>query len=240
MAEKRRFLDVWLVESNTIYQEVPFTVVTDWVQQSRLLEEDMVRPSGTNQWFKIGVSPDFKPYLPRVEPHRAEDQAEALEPVEIDMHWKRSHEEDDDDVDMIPLIDVSLVLLIFFMLTASGVGAAMIPTPEADYAELADRSEVVWIGINLEGDGDNRTPVFSLGEGDKAAAGEDRDLHSLQEVEQRLLEFLANKRGKVEISIDAHPDVESGLVRDLTLMLQKPVFARKIEKKYIGVKERDV
>ena len=46
MAEKRRFLDVWIVESNTVYQEVPFEVVCDWVQQGRLLADDMVKPSG--------------------------------------------------------------------------------------------------------------------------------------------------------------------------------------------------
>ena len=40
MAEKRRFLDVWIVDSNTVYREVPFTVVADWVQQGRLLEDD--------------------------------------------------------------------------------------------------------------------------------------------------------------------------------------------------------
>ena len=38
MAEKRRFIDVWLVETNTVYKEVPFAVVTDWVQQGRVLE----------------------------------------------------------------------------------------------------------------------------------------------------------------------------------------------------------
>ena len=31
MAQKRRFIDVWIVESNTVYREVPFTVVTDWI-----------------------------------------------------------------------------------------------------------------------------------------------------------------------------------------------------------------
>src|SRR5215470_9995950 len=124
MTEKRRFLDVWIVESNTVYREVPFTVVADWVQQGRLLEDDMLRPSGTAEWSRVGGSPDFAPYLPKAEPFRAEDQAEALEPVQLDFQWKKSREgEGDEDVDMIPLIDVSLVLLIFFMLTATGVGA---------------------------------------------------------------------------------------------------------------------
>src|SRR6185437_2710829 len=99
MAAKRRFLDVWIVESNTVYREVPFTVVADWVQQGRLLEDDRLRPSGTAEWFAIGASPDFAPYLPQPEPFRAEDRAEALEPVQLDFAWKPSHFEEDDDVD---------------------------------------------------------------------------------------------------------------------------------------------
>ena len=36
-AEKRRFLDVWIIESNTVYREVPYTVVCDWIQQGQKL-----------------------------------------------------------------------------------------------------------------------------------------------------------------------------------------------------------
>ena len=54
MAEKRQFLDVWIVETNTVYKEVPFTVVTDWVQQGRLLANDMLKPSGTKDWQRLG------------------------------------------------------------------------------------------------------------------------------------------------------------------------------------------
>ena len=50
MAAKRRFLDVWIVEGNTVYKEVPFDVVADWVQQGRLLDDDMLRPAGTSEW----------------------------------------------------------------------------------------------------------------------------------------------------------------------------------------------
>ena len=50
MAEKQRFLDIWIVESNTVYKEVPFNVITDWVQQGRLLEADQAKPSGAKDW----------------------------------------------------------------------------------------------------------------------------------------------------------------------------------------------
>src|ERR1700751_402553 len=108
MAESRRFLDVWILETNTVYKEVPYTVVADWVQQGRLLENDKLRPAGTTEWFDLGTMPAFAAYLPKVEPFRADDQAEALEPVHLDFVWKKPRGDEDDDPDMIPLIDVSL------------------------------------------------------------------------------------------------------------------------------------
>src|SRR6516165_7132485 len=163
MAEKRRFLDVWIVDSNTVYREVPFTVVADWVQQGRLLEDDKLCPSGTKKWERVGDSAEFKPYLPRSEPFRAEDQAEALEGVHLDFAWKKPHADEDDDVDMIPLIDISLVLLIFFMMTASGVGiAGMVATPPTEFGQETAVADTVMIGVNLD---NNDEPVYSLAVG---------------------------------------------------------------------------
>jgi len=235
MAEKRRFLDVWIVESNTVYREVPFQVVTDWVQQGRLLEDDMLRPSGTAEWFKVGGSPDFAPYLPRTEPDRVEDQAEALEPVELDFRWKKRHDDEDDDVDMIPLIDVSLVLLIFFMLTASGVGAAaFIPTPAAEFGAISLNPEEVQLNVNLEDD----KPVYSLSVGNKIPSDKDANLGTMNELLARLQEHLDKNPGRVEVTINAHPDVKSGLVRDLTARLESQPFRGRILQKFIGVSEK--
>jgi hypothetical protein len=43
MADKKRLLDIWILEINKVYRDVPFAVVTDWLQQGRLLPEDKVR-----------------------------------------------------------------------------------------------------------------------------------------------------------------------------------------------------
>src|SRR5436305_14940776 len=91
MAEKRRFIDVWLVEPNTVYREVPFDVVTGWVEQSRLVADDMVRNSGTAQWFRVGDSPDFKLYLPQADTYRIDDETEALEEVNMDFSFRKAH-----------------------------------------------------------------------------------------------------------------------------------------------------
>src|SRR5262245_32701703 len=107
MADPRRFLDVWILDPEKVYREVPYTVVADWVQQGRLLDDDKVRPSGKGEWQRIADSADFSPYLLKPEPHRADDQAEAMEPVAVDFvsSAPRRREAEDDDPDMIPLID---------------------------------------------------------------------------------------------------------------------------------------
>lgn len=239
MSKEHRFLDVWIIESNTVYREVPFTVVSDWIQQGRLLENDMLRRSGTADWFAVGGSPDFAPYLPRSEPDRVEDTAEALEPVELDFRWKKPAPDEDDDIDMIPLIDVSLVLLIFFMLTAGGASlAAFVPTPAAENTEISPNSQEVQLNINLEGEGENRHPVFSFSVGSKYLdKDKDSNLATMDEMLGRLQEYFKNQP-QVEVSINAHPDTKSGLIRDLTARLESKSFRSHILNKYIGVSEK--
>jgi biopolymer transport protein ExbD len=173
MAEKKRLLDVWIVDINTVYREVPFSVVTDWLTEGRLLPEDRVRLTGTTAWHQVGKVPAFRPYLPKTEPHRAEDQAEALEPVDMGFNWKNPAEADDEDVDMIPLIDISLVLLIFFMMTASVSSGFFSPikTPPAKHQLGAIAKDMLWVGIDTK-DKDGKVqngadgkpaPFYSLG-----------------------------------------------------------------------------
>lgn len=173
MADKQRLLDVWIVESNTVYRAVPCAVVTDWLQQGRLLAEDRVRPAGSKVWYPLEKVPAFTPYIPKAEPLRADDKAEALEPVDLDVTVQRRLEAEDEDVDMIPLIDISLVLLIFFMMTASVSSGFLstINTPGAKHQLATITTDSLWIGIdsksrggNVEkGPDDKALPWFSFG-----------------------------------------------------------------------------
>src|SRR5947208_12480755 len=105
MARASTTYDIWLTATNRAYRGVPFSVVTDWLQQGRILPEDKVRPEGGGDWLTISESPAFAAFVPRDEGPAAEDTAEALEPVHTALPVRR-HTEDDDDVDMIPLIDI--------------------------------------------------------------------------------------------------------------------------------------
>jgi biopolymer transport protein ExbD len=237
MAQKRRFLDVWLVGPNTVYREVPFAVVTDWIQQSRLVADDMLRPSGTAQWFKVGESPEFKPYVPQAEPYQIEDQTEALEDVQMDFTWKRRHEDEDDDVDMIPLIDVSLVLLIFFMLTsAAATASALINTPGAEHGLVIGKNDMFWINIDLP-KGRGSDPVYSVSFGTNDAAPEDRDLSNPIKAIDRLSDRLRSREEPVEVTIRAHRDVRSGDVRDVIDLLTR-MGVTKVKRTHIAVSEK--
>ena len=65
MAAKDRSLDVWLLDLKKVYTGVPFTVVTDWLQQGRLLPSDCVRLAGKEKWHAIDKVPALTPYLPK-------------------------------------------------------------------------------------------------------------------------------------------------------------------------------
>lgn len=250
MAEKRRFLDVWIVETNVVYREVPFSVVADWVQQGRLLEDDKLRPSGTKDWFRLGGMPEFTPYLPRAEPHRPQDQAEALEPVEVDVAWKHKPDEEEDDPDMIPLIDVSLVLLIFFIMTTTGAPAEFsIRTPSAYYGLVSSNAEMLTIGIDCDA---SREPTkYWLSKGDQSPGPEHTIELSAQDqvvlsadmkVPQKFLDLLDQRLGQLdepaEVIIKTNENLKDGYYINLLVELERRRL--KVRSKFDGVREKSL
>jgi biopolymer transport protein ExbD len=240
MAKKAKFLDVWIVETNTVYSRVPYTVITDWAQEGRLLGDDKVRASGTGDWIALADVPAFAVFLPKTEPLRVEDQAEALEPVHIDFSWKPRRGDEDEDVDMIPLIDISLVLLIFFMLTAAVAGPTSIfNIPQAEYMQLVEiKPEMLWIGVRYEG-GKNKQPktTFSLGQGDKKEVDhfDSRDV---------LLKALANRlqdqRGaKIRIRSDKEAPCEI-VTQGLAVDLEAFKAQGKVSEVFLEVTEKEI
>jgi biopolymer transport protein ExbD len=235
MANEKRFFDVWIIESNTVYREVPHSVVTDWLQQGRLLGNDKARPSGTGEWRELGEWPEMAAFLPHREEGRADDMAEALEPVELEMTWKRRDDGDDQDVDMIPLIDVSLVLLIFFMMTSTVAGISPnISMPEVSAGPAFVANEPAWITIELTQD---KTPVYSLGQGNSAVPAEDRNL-DFNSLLQRLDAKLASGSALELLTIQGDKKLESGLIKQLRSELESRRKSNRIKKIGDAVVER--
>jgi len=229
MAEKRRFLDVWIVEGNTVYREVPYEVVVDWVQQGRLLEDDMLRWSGQAEWFRLGGTPIFSAYLPKAEPFRADDEAEALEPVQGEFTWRRREDDDDDEVDMIPLIDVSLVLLIFFMLASTANNAAsLFKAPEAVSGDPGTRE--FWVGVNSDANGDPTNYLFG---NEKRTLGESPDWNVFAQKLKEALDSLPNP-----VTVVVMGDGELKYENEVKLLVELEKYRTKVVKKKIGVVEK--
>lgn len=238
MAVKKRILDVWIVELNTVYKDVPYGVITDWLQQGRLLAEDKVRLAGTTAWHTISKVQALAAFLPQAEPFRADDKAEALEPVEVGFAWTAKAEEEDEDVDMIPLIDISLVLLIFFMMTAS-ISAGIfsnINTPGAKHQLAAINQDMYWLGIDVnnpegkidKGPDGKATPWYSLGLDNQLLHKPNRDagkvIHHLagllSEAESRLdAGALRPMEARVRIRADRSLPIE--IIKGMTIALQE-------------------
>lgn len=224
---QERLLDVWLKDLNEVYSGVPFTVVADWLQQGRLLAEDRVRMAGNQKWHTIAAVPALAPYLPRAEPLQVQDQAEALEPVELGLDWRRPSEDEDEDVDMIPLIDISLVLLIFFMMTATVSSGVLSPidTPAARHQLEAIANDTYWVGIQLssrggkiEPDAQGRPlPWYSLGL-DKNELEEPK--LELQEIMTKLGKQFEKEEGEITVRVRAEKKAPFEVIRDVTLDLQ--------------------
>jgi biopolymer transport protein ExbD len=217
MPDNRRLMDVWIVETNAAYKAVPFETVANWLQQGRLLSEDRVRPTGTEKWFAIAAINALKPYLPQPEPQRIEDQAEALEPVEAELTWRRSGADEDDDPDMIPLIDITLVLLIFFMMAAAIQAGLFTPidTPPAQHQLTTIREGTYWVGVDKDAKGQLR---YSLGQDDRTLEQGGPDM---AQVRERLQKELGKVKGDVRINLRGDQNLAIEVVKGVQLELQQ-------------------
>ena len=233
--QPKRFFDLWFVQANNVIKEVPFHVVTDWLQQGRATGDDRVKPSGTADWVPVGAVVAFQPYLLQLVPIRAEDPAEALEPVEMDFDWRRTEPEEDDDVDMIPLIDVSLVLLVFFMMTTTVSALSRINVPPMSNVTSIDTNPgIIRIDIDLR----NGDRVYSLGLGNQAPAPEDDNLTTDVELMSRLQARLDVVTEPPKVRVAAHKDVQTQYVEDVLSFLEARRVRNQIRDVTIEVNER--
>jgi biopolymer transport protein ExbD len=82
-------------------------------------------------------------------PEGAEPIMEMPEPDELS--FRKPPGEEDDEVDMIPLIDVSMVLLVFFILMRAAGAVAPVEVPEMKYAgQLSNDPEAITIDIDID------------------------------------------------------------------------------------------
>lgn len=221
MATDNTHWDVWLADQNTVYTGVPFSVVCDWIIDGRLLPQDRARPAGSAGavWTPLPRHELFAPYFAiQTSSHGSDDAAEAHEAVELGLqHGKR--EDDEGEVDLVPLIDISMVLLIFFTmmrLMNAAQGAAQsrapIPTPEAENGYVVEKADMITIGLNL----DEKTQglQYFINEEPVNPNTEEQMLYQL-----RLI--LEKRPGEPRVVLRAHENLPTGTVKHVLARLQE-------------------
>ena len=162
--------------ANTVYKGVPYHVVADWVQEGRLAATDMVRPAATNMaWATVAEHEYLSDFLPRRTAAKAipaaapatgdvastpptESPAELPEPESL--AFRHNAGEEDDEVDMIPLIDISMVLLVFFIMLQAASALPSIDVPEMKYGgQLTNDPTAITISIEKQ---DEETVYYSV------------------------------------------------------------------------------
>jgi biopolymer transport protein ExbD len=150
---------------------------------------DEVRGVAETQWLALENHPQF-----------AELAAE-LEPV----HQKK--EPDETHLDMNPLIDVCLVLLIFFMLTASYAALQKyIESPTLNPNSITDVPKISPEKLN-----DIAIPVTARKEGDKSVIRVDKDVVELDNLGATLKKMLKSNTKKTSVWLDIDNKVPYGI-----------------------------
>jgi biopolymer transport protein ExbD len=235
---KKFFFDVWLSQGKTVYKDVPHEVITDWLQQGRLLGDDRIRPAGMQDWFPIAGVPAFAGFIPKADLLRTDEKAEALEPLEMGFQWGKEQEQEEADPDMIPLIDVSLVLLIFFMITSTVAAVtSTIRVPEVKHIipDITFNVNMIWIGIEFRGDELPAQYTVRL-DGDQNQKVFKRDLNKEQAIQ--LVNEILEGRTVPEVRIAAHRQVSYDLLKELHLELEDLKTKGKINKIHVEVGEK--
>ena len=224
--------DVWFVAANTVYKAVPYQVVADWTQQGRLSAADRLRPAGVEEaWKPVAEWELLADYLPR--PALAAPSPDGAAPIHLPeapeeetLMTNRATVEDDDEVDMIPLIDISMVLLVFFIMVSASGALSPVDVPDMRYGgELVSDPEAITISIEKSND---ETVHYSVRTGTQPAKKEHTNLANDVETLKVLDAMLSERTRPPEVRIACEKDLPSLRVSELSIELKKRHDAKKI------------
>jgi biopolymer transport protein ExbD len=230
MATAKTF-DVWFVAANTVYRAVPYNVVADWTQEGRLNAADKLRPAGQEvPWKTVGEFELFSDYLsrpPNVHTAPGSAPVEIPEaPEEETLITSRRPGEDDDEVDMIPLIDISMVLLVFFIMVSATGALSPVDVPDMRYGgELVSDPEAITISIEKANAEDVH---YSVRTGQNPPKPDDSGLPNPEAALAALDAMLSERTRPPEVRIACEKDLPSERVIELSKELKKRLESRKI------------
>ena len=181
-----RSTDAWRVRVEGSVDEgraVDFSTLAQQIADGVWQESDEVRDPATGRWGLVGNHPQLEEFL---SPPRA---------IELSA-------EDDPEMDITPMIDVTFQLIIFFMITATFVVQKTIDMPRAEATEEDARTNPTWNDVQeqyilVEVKRDQTITV-------------DNEPVGLAELPQALQE-VSNRRDLVEMVLKMHDEVSHEL-----------------------------
>jgi biopolymer transport protein ExbD len=247
MAKPPKAFDVWFLTANTVYKAVPYGVVAEWAQGGRLAPTDKVRPAGTTvAWVDVSKNELLADYVPRavatvsvpaaqvtnvatgdVQIPAPSSTAEHVElPEAEEITFRRPPSEEDDDVDMIPLIDVSMVLLVFFILMRAAGAISPVDVPEMKYAgQLSNDPEAITISIEKRGE---LEVFYSVRQGQASPQPENDQLNAPEDAIKAVERLLIGSQKPPEVRIACRKDLPRDRVYELRIELDKLQKSQKI------------
>lgn len=221
MLPDAKYYDVWIIQANQVIREIPAATIMQWIGERRLVVRDKIRPAGTADWFEVGQHPTLVNTLP---------QKENPEPevLESPSHFFQKHQGVDDDIDMIPLIDVSLVLLVYFLMSTSSIGSGTsTKLPIAEYASVQGIKDQAWIEVE-------NNKAYTVGFAERK-----KDQTTKFESQDKLIAYLQDEikkgQGFKEVTVYAPGDISAGTIRNLITSIEKSFGKDDISKIHLGV-----
>ena len=223
----RRQMQLKVVALDKVYGPVAMDKLIQLAAQGRLSPQDQVCNVGTDAWTAVADVPALAAAMPQAAVVGASITGEPLPEPDADASWTSWSSDDDSgeaEMDMAPMIDVTFLLLIFFMLTNSLANPSPMDVPTAVHGR----------GVNLEGQQliliDDQGAYFL---GDQAS-----EENRAESVDALVAEVESNAAGAgpaMDVILNAHKETDYLLVRELVERLSS---AEGLGQVMLGVEER--
>jgi biopolymer transport protein ExbD len=250
MAKRIESFDVWIETGNTVYQGVPYDVVSRWTLEGRLGQQDRLREAGTKDWKIVAEWEEFQNQV-QLKTHSAtissnldndeeefeldDEPALVLEPIEAPFPNVKAFDDEDDDVDMIPLIDISMVLLVFFIMTATVAAVSKITVPEVKNASKIE-GDPQTMSVYLDRL-DSGVIDYGIGQGTTAPGAENNQL-SEADFYVKLDQAIDQQTNPPRIRIAGHKEIGFEVIERLLKQLESRKLAGRIISYSVEVGEK--
>lgn len=148
----------------------------------------------------------------------------------------RKHKQEDDEMDITPMIDITFLLLSFFVVASKMDPSAAVAVPKAQYGDTVSEKNCVCVLV-LEGDTPETAKIYKGRSTEEKDRFPDLDSVAMEEAIGQFVESELSLRPNVEgILVKAAGEVRTGIVE----MVKRGVVNSEMAKDrplYVGVEE---